>query len=526
MKPYLLFLILLSVFLLFFRLGTRPLLSSGENRASEIAVEMALKGNILIPYLNERIVLTKPPLFHWLIILANKVFGINEFASRFFGVVSGVATCVFAYLFGLRLFGRDEGLRAGIVLLVSPMFFWNVRCARIDALSLALFTMALFFFFAGYKERRRVFIYLWFLANGLGFLAKGHVSLIGFIAPVVYLLWIKRFGFLKEIPWLKGVLLFSIIAFPWYIYICFNVPDINASWFFIRQNVEWFKGMKWYKSFSYIPNFFLGMFPWSVLLVPVIIYTWKEFKNRNEDVIFLYIWMAVILCVFGVLGKKVVRYILPIFPPAAIIIGGFWDRISNRKGWINTIFSLYSVLFLTIIILLFTYPLYSFHIEPYLRQIVEKHIISFRYPIAISLLCAGVVFYVLYRKKMTGFVSLAAIQIFLIIGFTLIDGAVERDYYSPKPFISAVKKAVPEEVTLYAYNSWENCLRYYYGRHIEYLDSEIDLNKMLSSSGKHYIVMWEDVYNKLSDDMKEKLEVVLKGYRVFQHRALLLTDRY
>ena len=68
--------------LFFFRLGAPGLMDPDEGRYAEIAREMLLLKDWLIPHLNLVPYLEKPPLVYWLTSLSFSNFGLTEWAAR------------------------------------------------------------------------------------------------------------------------------------------------------------------------------------------------------------------------------------------------------------------------------------------------------------------------------------------------------------------------------------------------------------------------------------------------------------
>ena len=91
----------LSLFLIVFFLlfiGGHQLISPDETRYTGIAWDMYKSGNYITPKLAGSPFLGKPILFYWWDILAYKIFGVSDFASRFFPGIIGATTCIIAYI--------------------------------------------------------------------------------------------------------------------------------------------------------------------------------------------------------------------------------------------------------------------------------------------------------------------------------------------------------------------------------------------------------------------------------------------
>ena len=69
--------------LLFWELGELPFYTRGEPREGLVVQAMQSSGNWVLPVVNGAYIPFKPPLFHWLALLAGFLFGgIDEFTLR------------------------------------------------------------------------------------------------------------------------------------------------------------------------------------------------------------------------------------------------------------------------------------------------------------------------------------------------------------------------------------------------------------------------------------------------------------
>ncbi len=77
--------------LLFWGLGSLPLLDPDEPFYGQVAKEMVRGGDWLTPHLNGEVFWDKPPLFYWLSSLAMKVLGVSELTARLPSAIMAVA---------------------------------------------------------------------------------------------------------------------------------------------------------------------------------------------------------------------------------------------------------------------------------------------------------------------------------------------------------------------------------------------------------------------------------------------------
>lgn len=521
MRLYLFILVVLAVFLLFFRLGERPLLSSGEARASEIALEMMQTGNFFVPRLNEEIILTKPPLFHWLIIVCYKIFGVREFSSRIISAVAGILAVLFVYLLGKRFWNEKTGFTAGLLLLTSPLFFWSARCARIDSLLLFFVTISMYCFWRGYEKvpEGKLWFLGWFLFMGLGAMAKGHIAVIvPILTSILFLVIAGKKQYIKRLNWLRGLILLVVIIVPWFLVVYFLVPKNKAELFFLQQNKAWFEGGgEWYKGYVYIPHLFLGFFPWSIALPVFFLKTWKDFrKKKNEKIIFLWLWFFVVFFIFFFFGKKVSRYILPLYPAAALMTA---YAIDAKKSFCRFFVYILICLWLFALLGILLFSFYSYRLDPELAGMIMEY--------AGKILAAGIVILAIgiFGLKRNSFAAAITMISFSFYVFILFFIPIERDYYSPKPFCEMLKKQIPQSAEVRAYKSWDNTIRYYFGRHVDVMHDEAVLKSYLDSPEKVYCFMWQKVYEKLPEDTRRKMYIVKEGYKVLENGVVLVSNK-
>src|SRR5688572_18340956 len=123
----------------FLGLGSPQLFDEDEPKNAECGREMFVRGDWLVPTFNEELRTDKPILVYWFMLSAYHLFGVTEFAARFWSAVHGVGTCLLTYNIGRVLFSRRIGLWAGIMLASSLMFTTVARASTPDS-TLIFFT--------------------------------------------------------------------------------------------------------------------------------------------------------------------------------------------------------------------------------------------------------------------------------------------------------------------------------------------------------------------------------------------------
>lgn len=340
---------ILAIFfgVVFFQLlGRCPLIEPDEGRYSEIPREMLERSDFVTPLLNYVKYFEKPPLHYWLNALSFSLFGQNEFAARFAGTMAGLLTVLFTYWMGRQLFERRAGLLAALIVGTSGGFLVQSRINITDMTLTFCLTLCLGSFLLGIRDegpRKGLYYYLGYAGAALAVLAKG---LIGIVFPggiiFLFLLFRKRWRLLSEMRLFSGTILFLVVAAPWFILVSLKNPEF-ARFFFIHEHFERFltKVHRRYQPVWFFVPVLLGtMLPWSFFIPEALRRAWQERKSSHGDTLaFLAIWALLIFAFFSKSNSKLVPYILPIFPPLALLIAWRWQQaveegFGSLKGYV------------------------------------------------------------------------------------------------------------------------------------------------------------------------------------------------
>lgn len=374
-------LIALSGSIFFLNLGSARLWDRDEPRNAGCAAEMLERGDWVTPIFNDQLRHQKPALLYWLIMSAYGLFGVNEFAARFWSALLGVGTVLLTWAMGVRLFGRATGFWSGLILATMLMFGVASRAATPDAPLIFFMTAGLCCFvmlsfrpadsteeeasFGGFPQETWKVIAINALL-GFAVLAKGPI---GWVLPMgimgLYLLlsnhqplaaansespgrvrrgvqWLWRvFGVpnfwraLNELRWVTGLLVALAIALPWYLWVGYRTEGEFLRRFFLEEHVgrattsfENHSGGWWF----YPLMLLVGTFPWSVFAVPVVLDTdrWVSAKRRDGSLLLL-CWMGLQLALFSLVQTKLPSYITPCYPAVALLLGASLTRFAAGR---------------------------------------------------------------------------------------------------------------------------------------------------------------------------------------------------
>lgn len=317
-------------------LGRIPLYEPDEGRYAEIPREMLERGDFITPFLNYVKYFEKPPLHYWLNALSFTIFGQNEFAARFPGALMGFLTVLLVYCVGRKLFCRPAGILAALILGTSIGFLAQARLDITDMTLTCTLSAALSFFILAARDgepRKALYYHLFYFCAALAVLAKG---LIGIVFPgaiiIFYLLITRRWRLLGEMRLLTGIPLFFLVSAPWFAAVSWRNPEF-ARFFFIHEHFERFltKTHGRYKPFWYFVPVLAGtMLPWSFFIPTAIKGVWKErLSSEGESRLYLALWALLIFLFFSKSDSKLIPYILPVFPPLAILMGSAFARLED-----------------------------------------------------------------------------------------------------------------------------------------------------------------------------------------------------
>ena len=321
-------------------LGRLPLIDPDEGRYAEIPREMLERGDLITPTLNYVKYFEKPPLLYWLNAASIWIFGQNEFAARLPSALCGLATVLATYLIARKLYDRRTALISAIILGTSAGFVLQSRIILTDMLLTFCLTAALgAFIVAAQHERRRggaLPWYLFYLFCALAVLAKG---LIGIVFPggiiFIYLLLTGKWRIVKRMRLVTGLLLFLTVVAPWFVAVSLRNPEF-ARFFFIHEHFERFTSTvhgRYQPVWFFLPVLLGTMLPWSFFIPGALVRAWRNRRHEEFQVgLYLLIWIAVIFLFFSKYSSKLVPYILPIFPPLAMLIAQRINSLMEGRG--------------------------------------------------------------------------------------------------------------------------------------------------------------------------------------------------
>ena len=321
-----------------FRINGYPLLEPDEGRNAEIAREMAVSNNYVIPRLNGLPYLDKPVLYFAVDAAIMKVLGPTELAARLPSLLFTLATLALVWWFGRKTLGPVGGAVAAVATGAAPLTLAFARTVIFDSALTFFVTLAIFGFYlaaeiprdtneAKAKERAASMTTVAWMGLALAVLTKGPIGLaLPLMVMLPYLAWRRRLDALWD-P--IAVLVFVATLLPWVFVMSREVPDFLeyalVTETFKRLTTDEFNrvGPIWY----FLPIIVAGSLPWSVVALS----GWKRGRpqrGRNGSwdrrAVLSLLWIVVPLIFFSLSQSKRPHYILPLIPAIGLLVGLLW----------------------------------------------------------------------------------------------------------------------------------------------------------------------------------------------------------
>lgn len=492
-----------SVFL-FWRLGYLPLLDPDEAHYAQITREMMQAGEWVVPLLDGQPHIDKPVLFHWLQAMAFSLFGTSEFAARVPSAAAALVTLATTCLFGRRVFGRETGDRALLLLLTMPATLAVAKVGIFDMLFTAFLFGALTCFTLGSLQSRRRLHDAGFLLAAGAVLTKGPAALVllGLTASLCLLHPATRAATVR-LPWLRGAGLVLLVAVPWFAAMWHRFDGAFVEQYILYNNLELFgKGLyrrRWYP-FFYVRVFFTAFLPWSPLLIGYAIDLWRTRRQRPalaQGEVVLWVWIATVIGFFTMSRFKLDTYIVPTAPAIALLVAHAWQRAredaagSTATRWAFLLVAGGSVVAGVVMwVQLFQLQL------PIPRAAVL---------LPIALIAGGAVLTTrLLRARLRPPAFALPFVVALMIGYGTVIAlgfpVLERARPTPELARWIVSSTTAgDRVAMYRLGRWKASLRFYAGRPIAMLDDEAALRTLMASPDRVFCVMRQRDVTHLRD---------------------------
>ncbi|HAX77717.1 MAG TPA: glycosyltransferase, partial [Cyanobacteria bacterium UBA11372] len=366
-----LWVLLIGLVAFFWNLGSIGLIDETEPLFAEAARQMTETGDWIVPFFNGKTRFDKPPLVYWLMAIAYKIIGVNEWAVRLPSAIAALGLTALGF-YTLRRFAFPQTrliepkipnylwfsawIGAALIALNPLTIVW-ARTGVSDMLLVGCMGSALLCFFIGYAQREQVtpgageqggrgekkeefspWYVAFYVLSALAVLAKGPVGIVlpGLIIGA-FLVYLGKFRLVvRQMRPLLGGLIFAAITVPWYVLVIWKQGDAYINSFFGYHNVQRFTSVvndhagPWYFYFLIV---LVGFAPWSSYLPLAIARLrfwdrkyWQAAPAATQLGLFALFWFAGVFGFFTIAVTKLPSYVLPLMPAAAIMVALLWTE--------------------------------------------------------------------------------------------------------------------------------------------------------------------------------------------------------
>lgn len=461
--------------------------------------------DFVVPHLNYVPYIEKPPLLYWLSAFFFKVFGFSDFVARLTPALSALGGLLATFFFVHRVFDRRRAILAAAVLATAPIYAIMAQILTTDMLLTLFVTVALYALYLHYLEGG-AWCWVAYVAMALGTLTKGPLGIgLPIVSMAVFLWWQGELrGAVRRFHGVAGGLLVLAIAAPWFMMISLRLPSF-PDFFFVGEYLRRFfqRGYSHHEPiYFYIPVILGGFLPWSVM-VPFL--NWRG-TPANPVRRFCIASAGTIFVVFSLASAKLIPYVLPAFPPLAILIAdglassawpdteavkGLRARVSGILTAAGPLVSLGGVVAIGVAIFA---PLFR---TPYPMQVRPS-----LYGVGAVLIAGGAAMTLafLVRKTEAGLAILV-----LTLGAGLMTGTYGRLEATPLRSYAAlsreINQRVPQDATIISYRRYVQGLAFYTRRRIILVGPESELtygahhskdaNKYFLKKPRQMLRLWE-----------------------------------
>lgn len=552
--------LLLIVIVPLFSLGVsnHGLWSADEPRVAEIGREMALSNNWAVPTLNQKPFLEEPPLYYASLAIVFKVFGISDRVARIPSAFFAFATVLVVFFMANRLFGPRIAFFSGLILATTGEFIRVAHWVIVDGALTFFVASALFLFITAYlseTDRKKLLRYgLFYVACTLAFYTKGFIGIVIPVLGILAFLVIEKN--LKEIVrmrlWL-GLLIFLAMTLPWFFTLWHQAGTEYLNVFFVHNHLQRFFPAAFAAKLSdaasghhhpfyyYLTEFPNGFLPWSIFLIPVLLYTFSKSHKTDKTgmlsqkgTLLAKCWFLAGIIFLSVASTKRTLYLMPIFAPIAMLTALYIDHTIagvEDSRWLRRIGTIFMWVFdlVFLIIGLGLTPVYVYLKENYLFNTPHGFMawIVMLSTLLVIVSLTGMWYRLHGNMKRYWFFPGLSIVFPLVFSLAILAPVLDK-HKSFVPFCRAVANAVPPSAPLYGYvpdETLQGALPFYTGYKVIDTGSIQQVASLIKSDEPFFIM----VRDKREEAEKEllatgKLSILVKQIMGTDRTLVLLSN--
>jgi len=348
---FLITLIALAIIFCFYKLSYPDLQKWDETTNANVVYESLHSNRPWILQFEKKPFFEKTPLWYYATMGIVKILGFNKYTLRLVSAFSGFLLILLIYMLGKMLYTRFAGLMAGFTLLATGHLFFfhpggyfsshHIRSADSDILQILLIVFS-FYAFCRVTKGNTSWIYSGVIASALAVMSKGPMGILPLIVFFICGILSKKRLCLSFSQIALAVSFFIILVMPWhiYMYLQFKEKFINSYFYYhlLRRVISPLEkhGEPWWFYFKLlsIRQVFFSL----ELLVAAFVA--RVINRQTKRLVYtrfgLLVTIVLILLIITIVKTKLAWYILPLYPFAALVIGGFLNQL-REKGFLYLI---------------------------------------------------------------------------------------------------------------------------------------------------------------------------------------------
>ena len=324
---------------------------------------MRERGDYVIPYFNDKYRFDKPAFIYWTQMASYSLFGENDFAARFPSTVAAALTAVLLFAWGRRLGSEHIGWWAAIIFTLCLQVFIHAKAAVADMWLVFFVTAASWAGFelladslgrvasaeletarpravgAGADLHLKYWRFVFYIALGFGFLAKGPLGWLPLLTVISTKLYVRGNSLTRRFWFVTGMLGAFAIVCTW------GIPALIVTHgeFFkvgIGRHVvdrsfnvmEGHGANSWNTYLAAMPFYFLtvfiSFFPWSIKLPAL---TKRLWRKRDAIDNYLISGILILFVIMSLVKTKLPHYTLPAFPLLSLLLARHLFELATPK---------------------------------------------------------------------------------------------------------------------------------------------------------------------------------------------------
>lgn len=352
-----------------------PVVDRDEARFAQASRQMLESQSLegwMVPRVQERLRLNKPPLTYWLqaasagLLTGGSATRDAIWMYRLPSLLCAVATVLLTWALGRRLWGARAGLVAALLMAASPMLVWDAHQARSDQLLVCATTAAMLLLWLLWERRGAHaagrlpagLCALFWLLVGLGVMSKGPITpLIALLTAVTLAVVGRQWRWLLRLRPGLGVLLVAAVVAPWAVLVGESVGW--GRYLAILSDEVLHRAASPKEGHAGPPGYhllLLAVLFWPGSLVTVAAVSeaargalrfqgtgeigdgrlarlrraWRGRGVGDGRLLFLLAWLVPAWIVFELVSTKLPHYTLPLYPALALLAG---KLLTDRDLW-------------------------------------------------------------------------------------------------------------------------------------------------------------------------------------------------